>query len=221
MPQDAEAWLAERGVERRSLVATPDSTGRGPVATVSDGSHGKVAPDVDGSSAAGAADTLDDPDVTRALAFVRNSTARAPQAERRLRDKLAGRGFDDACIEQALHRARRMGIVDDPRLGAALVEERRRRGHAAARIRRDLIDRGFARELLDELLAGAAAEDPEAAAFDVARRRADELRGLDVETAYRRVVGHVRRRGHTDGIARKVAREAVFASREEQRSAEH
>jgi hypothetical protein len=44
---------------------------------------------------------------------------------------------------------------------------------------------------------------------------------VETETAYRRVVGYVARRGYPEALARKVAREAVFASRDAQRAAGH
>jgi regulatory protein len=145
----------------------------------------------------------------------------APQAEGRLRDKLVERGFATPVIEGALERARTERLVDDRAMAAALVEERRRKGHAVARIRRDLRERGFDEATLDAVLADSAREDPEAAAFAVARDKAAGLTALTAETAFRRVVGHVVRRGYPEGLARKVAREAVFTARDPERTAGH
>lgn len=169
-------------------------------------------------AAAGAAPGLED-DVARAVAFIRRSTAGAPQAEGRLRAKLLERGHPEQVVTLALERARRERLIDDAAMAAALVDEKRRLGHAPARIRRDLRARGFADEVLDPLLAGAESEDQEAAAFAVAAERAARLTGTATETAYRRVVGHVTRRGYPQALARKVARAAVFSSREHERTA--
>jgi SOS response regulatory protein OraA/RecX len=98
---------------------------------------------------------------------VRRSTASVPQAEGRLADKLRERGFAPEVVRLALERARRERLVDDAAMATALVEERRRAGHAPARIRRDLAARGFD-VTLDAALATAEAEDQEAAAFAVA-----------------------------------------------------
>lgn len=165
-----------------------------------------------------AAPGLED-DVARAVAFIRRSTAGAPQAEGRLRGKLLERGHPEQVVTLALERARRERLIDDVAMAAALVDEKRRVGHAPARIRRDLRGRGFADEVLDPLLAGAESEDQEAAAFAVAAERAARLTGTATETAYRRVVGHVTRRGYPEALARKVARAAVFSSREHERTA--
>lgn len=158
-------------------------------------------------------------EVARAVAFVRRSTTAAPQAEGRVRDKLAERGHAATVIDLALSQARRERLVDDAAMVGALVEEKRRAGHAPARIRRDLRARGFEDEVLDPALAAAEAEDQEAAAFAVAAERAARLTAAPVETAYRRVAAHVARRGYPEALARKVARAAVFAAREDARTA--
>jgi SOS response regulatory protein OraA/RecX len=158
-------------------------------------------------------------DVAEAMTFVRASTSAAPQAEGRVRSKLADRGWSPAVIDATLDRARRERLVDDAAMAAALVAERRAKGHAVARIRRDLRERGFGDAVLTVALGDVEREDPEAAAFAVARDKAAGLTGLTAETAFRRVVGHVTRRGYPEGIARKVAREAVFTAREAERIA--
>lgn len=158
-------------------------------------------------------------DVARAVAFLRRSTATAPQAEGRLAEKLVERGFPPEVVRLALERARRERLVDDEAMAAALVEERRRAGHAPARIRRDLARRGFDDATLAAALASAEGEDQEAAAFAVAVERAGRLTGVETEAAYRRVVSYVARRGYPEALARKVGREAVFATRDAERAA--
>jgi regulatory protein len=264
--RDAEAWLAERGIERDpiDLGAPPEQVpDRSPDATAEPGPE-TVAPEpaISGPAAAepgspipsarddraisardalrlaeqsaadarlrededalpaGAGGGLED-DVAEAIAFVRASTSAAPQSEGRLGSKLADRGWSAAVIEATLDRARRERLVDDPAMAAALVAERRSKGHAVARIRRDLRDRGFADAVLEVALGEVEREDPEAAAFAVARDKAAGLTGLTAETAFRRVVGHVARRGYPEGLARKVAREAVFTARDAERTAGH
>ncbi|MTV23988.1 regulatory protein RecX [Nitriliruptoraceae bacterium ZYF776] len=164
--------------------------------------------------------TLED-DVAAALAFVRRSTANAPQAVGRLRAKLAERDTPAPAIDLALERAHAEGLVDDDAIARSFVEERQRRGHAPTRIRRDLAARGFDREVVDRALADAEGQDLEAAAYAVAREKADRLTGVAPETAMRRVVGHVARRGYPEGLARKVAREAIYTARDAQRTAGH
>jgi regulatory protein len=262
--RDAEAWLAERGIERDPIrvpltppdplaergerqpaglqpadASAPDGPPRAP--HPAEAAPGAAAP-VSAKQVAGlASDALDDAvrradeaaatpdrsaprledDVTEAVAFIRRSTSGAPQSEGRLREKLADRGTRSVVIDAAMDRARREQLVDDAAMVAALVDERRRKGHAPKRIRADLRARGFGDDLLGEALRSAADEDPEAAAFALARDKAAGLTALPAETAFRRVVAHVARRGYPEGLARKVAREAVFTARDAQRIAGH
>lgn len=235
MPIDAEGWLASRGVPREriggSLVpaeASDTPAGSGPPAPgvrevlalaaqsardaepigeagIADGA-GPVVPDE--------ATTTRSDDVDAALAFLRRSTANAPQSEGRLRAKLLDRGHDAATVEQALERARAERLVDDDAILAALIAERRARGHADLRLRRDLRDRGFTGPQVDDALARSGSTDPAAAAFAVARDQASRHRGVDPEVAVRRTVGALVRRGHGEALARKAARDAVYADRE-------
>jgi regulatory protein len=250
--KDAEAWLAERGIERDPIRVGPptgtapagEAPGAAPEAVEEPGPGGAAAAtppitdreatrlaaqaEADAAVRRADADALPDPaastleaDVAEALAFVRRSTAMAPQAQARVAEKLGERGWPPAVVERTLERARRERLLDDPAMLAALVAERREKRHAPARIRRDLRERGFEDAALDAALADTEREDPEAAAFDVARERAERLSGVDAETAFRRVLGHVARRGYPEGLARKVAREAVFTARDRERTAGH
>ncbi len=251
MPRDAEAWLAERGIEREPLIvetADPAAPAADPAAPTGAGTSQPPEAGPAGQPDVGPREAVDlarqseadrligeaegaatprtseprlEDEVADAVAFVRRSTSGAPQAEGRLRGKLRDKGWAPAVIDQALERARREGLVDDAAMAAALVEERRAKGHAPARIRRDLRRRGFEDDVLDRHLAAAEAEDPEAAAFAVAQRKAAGSSGADAETAFRRVAAYVARRGYPEGLARKVAREAVFAARDDERTAGH
>jgi regulatory protein len=253
VPRDAEAWLAERGIDRqpfrlepttaevaaagqetevegaRSATPTAEPTdAHGPAPSAREAALlartgaeevARRAAERDAQRPVGGPSLSDD--VSEALQFIRRSTTNAPQSVGRLRSKLADRDTPSAAIDLAIDRAHAEGLVDDEAMVAALVEERRAKGHAPRRLRDDLRKRGFDRATIDRALAPIDAEDPEAAAFDVARARAERLTGVAAETAVRRVVGHLARRGYPEGLARKVAREAVFTTRDDARTAGH
>jgi len=231
VPIDAERWLASRGVQREPLLdpgeapADPVSVSPPPSvrevvqlaaqsardARVIDPSSAVVEHDEDVAATASRPD-----DVGAALAFVRRSTSNAPQSEGRLRTKLTDRGHDEPTIELAMEAARAERLIDDDAMLAALIAERRARGHADARLRRDLRDRGFTGPQVDEALMRHGSTDPAAAAFAVAREQAARHRGVEAEVAVRRTVGALVRRGHGEALARKAARDAVYADREAQ-----
>ncbi len=220
MPVDAERWLASRGIQREPLLGT----------NLADGAIDE-APDVEEPSASaidaaptsGVSDVGSDAPgetVEGALSFIRRSTANAPQSEGRLRSKLEDRGYPESIVTEAMARARTERLVDDAAMIAALIAERRARGHADLRLRRDLRGRGFSGRQVDEALATYAATDPAAVVFALAREQVERHRAVDAEAAVRRTVGFLVRRGHGEGLARKAARDAVYADRETQQVAE-
>lgn len=203
--RDAAAWLRERGVPSEPLGVDTPPDAPPPAAAVAHGPDASQPPD---------------DDVAEALVYVRRATAATPVAEGRLRDRLGARGHPPTVVEEALARARADGTVDDAAFVAALVEEGRRKGHAPRRVRATLEARGFDGPIVERALAEAEPTDLEAAAYAVAADRTRQLRGVAPETAFRRLVGHLARRGYPDMLARKVARQAVFTDREDQRTAE-
>lgn len=225
MPDDfrsAEEWLAARGIERNpirvdtsTLPPAPPTPGPAPAAAP----EGQ-GPSADDGDAGARLENLEDA-VSRAVGFIRRSTAMHPASEGRLRSKLSDRDTPARVIDLALEQARRERLVDDRALTVALAEERRAKGHAASRIRMDLRDKGLPDDLIAEALAGTEREDPEAVAFGVARGKAGSYAHLEPEAAFRRLVGYLARRGHPEGLARKVAREVVYVEREAERTAGH
>lgn len=248
--RDAEAFLAELGIERDPInvplkepeppaLSADDQT---PDAAPTDGAHGpepsirELAQLADEQPAVAPGDGLgspvvDDPDipnevpapledeVARAMNYIRRSVAGAPATEKKLRDRLADRGAPPAAIAEAILQARRERLVDDPAMAAALMGEWLDKGHAPFRIKQDLRKRGIPDPVIDQVLDQHDHEDPEARAFDVAQEVAARYRRLEPEAQFRRLVGHLERRGHAPAIARKVAREVVFADREDERTA--
>jgi SOS response regulatory protein OraA/RecX len=163
-----------------------------------------------------AADVADADAVDDALAFLRRSTAVAPQAEARLRTKLVERGVDEEVVDAAMVRARAERIVDDAALAAALVDERRRKGLGQPHPARPACAWASTPRRSTPL----AVFDGRGSRGACVRARPGPRRAArrdEPEAAFRRIVGYLLRRGHPDGLSRKVARNAVFADREDHR----
>jgi regulatory protein len=140
-------------------------------------------------------------------------------SEGRLRDRLAQREFSPPAIDLALERARKERLVDDPALALALAEQGVTKGHAPSRIAHDLRKRELPNDVIEAALAAATPTDLEAAAFAVARSKARATQGAEPEAAFRRVMGHLARRGYPEALARRVARQAVFEDQDADRIA--
>lgn len=237
--KDAEAFLEDLGVERRTMeVRLPDDEDGGSPgadttdtidATMPDGASAGALSDTDVADDPVAGSGGDDVDaeerarldeaVAAAIGFIRASTAASPASEGRLRRKLQQRDTPEAVIDAAMQQARDERLVDDDAMAAALVAEWRAKGHAPRRLRADLRKREFDDDVVERAVAVAEDDEPLAAAFGLAKERAEKMRHVDAETAFRRIHRYLGRRGHGDAIARKAARDAVFANREDERQA--
>lgn len=232
---DAEAWLRDRGVAREALKAAPpagsDSDERTPVSAreavrlaselplPTAGPGRPSQPDLPGDPVDDVVrETLSD-EVAKATAYVRRATANTPMSEGRLRDRLAKREFSPPAIDLALERARKERLVDDAALALALAEQGVTKGHAPTRIAHDLRKRELPNDVIEAALAAATPTDLEAAAFAIAKSKARASQGTEPEAAFRRVMGHLARRGYPEALARRVARQAVFEDRDTDRIA--
>ncbi len=132
-----------------------------------------------------------------------------PRSRRELRDRLLRAGFEAAEVEGELERLESAGLVDDERFARELAAHQlsvRRSGRRA--VAGHLAAKGVDRAVIAEVLAEAAGGDEERAR-ELARARADRLRGLPQDTAFARLVSFLVRRGHQPEDARRAAREAL------------
>jgi regulatory protein len=153
--------------------------------------------------------TLSADPVGAAVAFVLRSTQQRPQTEAELRAKLAGRDLDAEVVDAALARARELGAIDDAAFARAWVEDRGRgRGFGTTRLRLELRRRLVPEPLIADALAAIEDRDDLAVATDLARERLPFLPAkLQPEAIARRLQAYLVRRGHSPGLAQRVAME--------------
>ncbi|MFC9559231.1 regulatory protein RecX [Agromyces sp. NPDC056965] len=129
-----------------------------------------------------------------------------------VRAVLVEHGLDDIEVEEWIERYERLGYLDDAKLAEQLVHSHGvRRGKGSGAIMQELGRRG-----VDNALARAAVEDldPETElenARTVAERRARQLRGLDRQTAERRLSAFLQRRGYPGDVVREAVTAALSA----------
>ena len=156
--------------------------------------------DVEGSSA-DAEETL-----TRRL-------RRSALSEREARTFLGQRGIDAAIVEATVERFTSRGWIDDAVLAEQLLYAgTSRKGQGRRAIAQTLSARGIARDVADAALATLPDDDDERA-LEYARTKANGLRSYDLETAMRRLMGQLARRGYSGSIASKAARTALTEQR--------
>ncbi|MBM7830936.1 regulatory protein [Agromyces cerinus] len=129
-----------------------------------------------------------------------------------VRAVLVEHGLDDIEVEEWIERYERLGYLDDAKLAEQVVHSHGvRRGRGSGAIMQELGRRG-----VDNALARAAVEDldPETElenARAVAERRARQLRGLDRQTAERRLSAFLQRRGYPGDVVREAVTAALAA----------
>ncbi|MFL6286859.1 MAG: regulatory protein RecX [Actinomycetes bacterium] len=156
-------------------------------------------------------DTADADPVEVAKQILMRQLAASAKSRHQLAQVLAKRAVPEAAAAEALDRYTELGYIDDAAFARAWVESRQRsRGLAASALRRELRDKGIDRELIDEVVADAVSDDDErAAARLLVDKKLRSMRGVSADTATRRLVGMLSRKGYRPGLAYAVVREAL------------
>lgn len=138
---------------------------------------------------------------------------RSALSEREARAFLVQRGIDSSSAETTVDRFTDRGWIDDTVLAEQLIHAgTSRKGQGRRAIAQTLSSRGIARDIADAALAGLP-DDDEDRALAYARSKANGLRSYDLETAMRRLIGQLSRRGYSGSVASNAARTALTEQR--------
>ncbi len=136
--------------------------------------------------------------------------AARPRSARELELRLRRAGAPTEMVAQAVDRLRELGVVDDEAYARNLARSRVVSGGASRRrIAQELQRKGVDRRLADGAVAEVLEEvelDEEGAARAAAEKRLRALRGLDADTARRRLHGYLARRGYDGDLIARVVR---------------
>lgn len=136
-----------------------------------------------------------------------------PRSRRELEVRLLRAGFDPDEVAGELGRLEGVGLIDDERFAREFTEHQlgaRRAGRRA--VASGLAAKGVERRIVDRALAEVPGDDAERAG-ELARSRAERLRGVAPEKAFGRLVSFLIRRGHDPETARRAARSALGLDR--------
>jgi regulatory protein len=122
---------------------------------------------------------------------------------------LRGHALRQSQIDDVIDDFCRRGYLDDAILAGHLVTSgAERKGQGRVALSRALAQRGIARDVIEAALAELPDDDADRA-LDYARTKARSLARLDFETALRRLVGQLARRGYNGSVAMTAARTAL------------
>jgi len=133
------------------------------------------------------------------------------KSRHQLAQVLARRAVPAEAAEEALERFTELGYIDDAAFARAWVDSRQRtRGLAAAALRRELRDKGIEAEIIDAVLLECVDGDAErVAAGDLVDKRLRSMRGVERDTATRRLVSMLARKGYSSSVAYSVVRDRL------------
>ncbi len=135
------------------------------------------------------------------------------KSRHQLAQVLAQRAVPESAAEAALDRFTELGYIDDAVFARSWVESRQRsRGLAESALRRELRDKGIDAEIIDSVLLECVDADSErVAAAELVDKKLRSMRGVDKDTATRRLVSMLARKGYGPGLAYSVVRERLAA----------
>ncbi|WP_217183652.1 regulatory protein RecX [Streptomyces sp. AC495_CC817] len=120
-----------------------------------------------------------------------------------------GQRVDAAQIEDIIDGFTDRGYLDDATLAWHLVTSGvERKGQGRVALARGLAQRGIPRDVIDEALSELPDDDADRA-LEFARSKARSMSSLDHDTALRRLVGQLARRGYNGGVAMTAAKTAL------------
>lgn len=152
--------------------------------------------------------------VESAKRIVMQQLSVSAKSRHQLAQVLARRAVPESAAEAALDRFTELGYIDDAVFARSWVESRQRaRGLAGSALRRELREKGIGAEIIDAVLIECVDPDAErVAAAALVDKKLRSMRGVNAETATRRLVSMLARKGYSPGLAYTVVREQLAAS---------
>jgi SOS response regulatory protein OraA/RecX len=135
--------------------------------------------------------------------------ARRGMSRWELQQVLDKRGVEIATAHAELDRLESVGLLDDAALAVTLVyTQHTRNGLGRKAIAAELKRRHIDKAIIDDALSEIADDDEEYRAHELAVRRVRQYSGLDRDTATRRLVGYLARKGYSSGVIGRAVTEA-------------
>jgi regulatory protein len=133
-----------------------------------------------------------------------------PRTRADLAKALARKGFEPDVIEPVLEKLERARLIDDADYAEMLVRSRHTyNGLGRRALKSELLRQGVDGAVADEAVGMIGAEDEEARSRQLVRKRLPGLAGADQQTAVRRLVGMLARKGYPEGLAYRVVRQEL------------
>jgi Uncharacterized protein conserved in bacteria len=147
---------------------------------------------------------------SRASNVSMHQLARRGMSRWELQQVLDKRGVDEATARAELDRLQSVGLLDDAALALTLVyTQHTRKGLGRSAIAHELRRRHIDQSIIEDALSEIADDDELERAMQLAHKRVTQLRGLDEQTARRRLTGYLARKGYGSDVLRHAVESAL------------
>lgn len=138
------------------------------------------------------------------------------RSRKQLADKLAQRNVPEEIATRLLDRFEEVGLVDDEAFARMWIASRQPgKGLAGRALAQELRRKGVDDEIVKETISEIDPDDERAAAEALVAKKMRSLRSVDHQTATRRLVSMLARKGYSSGLAYAVVRDALGERDEE------
>jgi regulatory protein len=133
-----------------------------------------------------------------------------PRSRAELHTALLGKGIEADVADRVLGRLNEVGLVDDASFAEQWVRSRHtHQGMARRALAAELRRKGVEDPIAAEAIAAVDSESEEARARELVRKRLRALTTVDELTKIRRLVAMLARKGYSEGMAYRVARDEL------------
>ncbi|QCC77456.1 regulatory protein RecX [Nocardioides daphniae] len=138
------------------------------------------------------------------------------RSRRQLADKLAQRNVPEEIATRLLDRFEEVGLIDDEAFARMWIASRQPgKGLAGRALAQELRRKGVDDEIVKEAIGEIDPDDERAAAEALVAKKMRSLRSVGHQTATRRLVSMLARKGYSSGLAYAVVRDALGEREEE------
>lgn len=210
------AEMLARLAEQMREIATAPATGHTPAPGAADWARGRAVSAATGSSGTRTVDAPghpeDDPGdpeaVAKAICLRLLTGAARPRAG--LASALRRKGIPDDVAERVLDRLTEVGLIDDEAYAQSFVASRHRHGGlGASALQQELTRKGVDAQTAASVVAVVDRDAEYQRARALLERRVDSAMANGVDTARRRLLGLLARRGYPADLAQRVVQEVI------------
>lgn len=150
---------------------------------------------------------MPDTDLEKARSYAIRLIKFRARTQKEIREKLLSRDYEPSVVDEVVARLLKAGLLDDALFARLWVQSRIKKPLGLARLRRELLQKGVGRDIVEGALEQArAGYDERAVIRQTIVHKSEGMRGISLDKKRARLFGYLARRG----FSRDRIMEALF-----------